>query len=44
MARDVCAYVCSCDICQRVKPFAQVTACLLQPLPIPEHRIGTPLV
>ena len=38
MARDVRAYVRSCDTCQRIKPSTQVPAGLLQPLPIPEHK------
>ena len=34
MAREVCSYICSCNTCQRSKPFVHVPAGFLQPLPI----------
>ena len=37
MDADVLQYVRTCDACQRNKPSQQVTAGLLQPLPIPNH-------
>lgn len=37
MDKDVLQYVRTCDACQRNKPSQQVTAGLLQPLPIPDH-------
>lgn len=37
MDNDVLQYVRTCDACQRNKPSQQVTAGLLQPLPIPDH-------
>jgi hypothetical protein len=37
MDADVLQYVRTCDACQRNKPSQQVTAGLLQPLPVPDH-------
>jgi hypothetical protein len=37
MDAEVLQYVRTCDACQRNKPSQQVTAGLLQPLPIPDH-------